>query len=322
MALLDTIAEIKLHNSALSANMKIESVQSFLDEAINRHIIPAIGYDQYTELVADKASSPTAKQLRVITLLQKALTGFMVYYWADQGAVQFSDSGISVVKSTTYLPASDKKIISLKKQNIFSGYNNLELAVSLLEGNLADFPVYAASDEHQANRSLLINTSAEFQAAGVNIGSDARLYATLRIYQSNIESTYLEPVLGTDIKDSLHAGILSGALDDNLKALLKRVQKAIAYYTIADAIPYMAVSLDASGIFELSETVGGISGNVENRSTASDKRLAMAMNGYMTKAEQQLETIRKYLAANAADFNYITPQAVEINDPNNNVYFL
>jgi hypothetical protein len=84
----------------------------------------------------------------------------------------------------------------------------------------------------------------------------------------------------------------------------------------------MAVSMDASGIFELSETVGGISGNVENRNSASDKRLAMVMNGYLTKAEQQMEGIRKYLSANAQAFQYIIPEVVEINDPSNNVYFI
>jgi hypothetical protein len=322
MALLDTIAEIKLHNSALGGGMKIESVKSYLDEAINRHIIPAIGYDQYTELVNVKPLSPTDKQQRVIALLQKSLTGFMIYYWADQGAVMFSDSGINVVKGNNYLPASDKKILSLKKQNVFSGYNNLELAVSLLEDNLSDFPVYQVSNEHQANRSLLINTSSEFQSAGVNINNDARLYATLRIYQSDIESTYLEPVLGTAIKDALHTYILNNALDDKYKALLKRVQKAVAYHTISEAITYMAISLDANGIFETGEVGGGATGNVENRATATEKRLAAAMYSYNYKAEQQMEVIRKYLTTNFADFNYITPEAVNINDSSNNVHFL
>jgi hypothetical protein len=321
MALIDTIDEAKLHNSALSASMKLQSVQSFLDESINRHIIPAIGYDQYEELLSAKAA-PSAKQKRLITLLQKSLVGFMIYYWADQGAVQFSDLGIHVAKGVSNLPASDKKIMSLKKQNVFSGYNNLELAISLLEDNLNDFPTYKESNAHQANRSLLINTSGEFQAAGVNIGNDARLYSTLRVYQANMEQTYMESALGSAIKDSLHIGILNNDLDDEHKGLLKIVQKAVAFYTIADAIPYMAVSLDAAGIFELSETVGGISGNVENRSSASDKRLAMVMNGYLSKAEQQMEGIRKYLIANAESFQYITPQVVEINNSTNNVYFL
>jgi hypothetical protein len=322
MALIDTIAEAKQHNSALAANMQMTSVQSFLDEAINRHIIPAIGYSQYEELLAAKAAAPTDKQKRVINLLQKSLTGFMVYYWADQGAVKFSDQGIHVSKSESNLPASDKKIMALKKQNVFSGYNNLELAVSFLEENLNNFPLYKDSNEHQNNRALLINTSSEFQTSGINIGNDARLYATLRIYQSDIESTYIEPLLGTTIKDALHTAILNGSLGDTYKALLKRVQKAIAFYTIAEAIPYMAITLDPSGIFELSETVGGISGNVENRASASDRKLAVAMNGYLQKAEQQIEVIRKYLKANAADFKYITPEVVEINDPNNNVYFI
>jgi hypothetical protein len=321
MALIDTPKELKAHNSALAGGMKLESVQSFIDEAINRHIIPAIGYGQYTELVAVKAAVPNDQQKRVIDLLQKSLVGFMIYYWSDQGAVMFSDAGIHVAKDANKLPASDKKIISLKKQNIFSGYSNLELAISFIEDNINDFPIYKVSAAHESNRSLLINTSREFQDAGVNINYDARLYQTLRTYQQDVESTYLESALGSTLKDALHLAILNGTVTPAQKELLKRVRKAVAFYTMAEAIPFMALSMDASGIFELSETVGGISGNVENRSSASDRRLAVAMNGYLMNAEKHLEVLRKYLNDHKEDFNYISPEAVNINDSYTNTYF-
>jgi hypothetical protein len=322
MALIDNLLEIKKHDGAIASGIDLVNIQSFIDEGIERHLIPAIGYTQFTQLVAAKLASTSEKQTRVLDMLQKSAVGFMVYYWADQGAVEFSDKGIHVSKSATMLPASDKKIISLKKQNIFSAYAALELAVSFLSENGNDFPLYKESQEHAANRGLLINTSKEFQAAGVNINNDARLYQTLRVYQSEMESTYIEPVLGFTIKEALHVGILANSLSDHEKELLKRVRKAVAYYTMADAIPYMAVSMDASGIFELNETVGGISGNVENRTAASDKRLLNAMNGYVIKAEQHIATILKYLDAHKADFNYITPEVVNINDSYTNVFFI
>jgi hypothetical protein len=321
MALFENIIELRKYNSALSGNIELDNLQSFINEGLNRHIYQAIGYDQVTTLIDQKATA-SVKQDRVLDLLQHAAVAFMVYYWADQGAVQFSDLGIHVAKDSNKLPASDKKIIALKKQNIGSGYAALETAVSFLEDNINDFPIYKESAEHARNRALLINTATEFQGSGVNINQDARLYATLRSYQETIEATYIEPVLGYDIKEALHLAILNNSLSAEQQQLLKRVRKAVAAYTMAEAIPFMVLSMDASGIFQLSETVGGISGNVENRSSASDLRLSVAMNRYHMSAEQHLETVRKYLAAHKADFGYTTPEPININDNYQNVFFI
>ncbi len=320
MALIKSIDDIKRHNSAIAGGMDLDSVQSFTDEALNRHIYPTVGYDQVTALTEIEPANE--KQTRLLELLQKAAVGFLVYYWADQGAVQFSDLGIHVSKDSNRLPASDKKIIALKKQNIGSGFSALEQAVTFLESHLADFPIYAASLERLTNRELLINTSTEFQGSGVNINQDARLYSTLRTYQRTIEDTYILPVLGYDIKEMLHQGILNNSLTAEQQQLLKRVRRAVASYTMAEAIPFMAVSIDASGIFQLSETVGGISGNVENRSSASDLRLSVAMNRHQMNAEQQIEVVRKYLVAHRSDFNYTSEDLGNINDNYQSVFFL
>lgn len=322
MSLLDNIEELKKCNSALSGSMELENIQSYIDDAINNFIIPEVGYEQVTALIIAKGDDPSEKEKRLIFLLQKSAVGFMIYYWADQGAVEFSDVGIHVAKSDKKAPASDKKIISLKKQNISAGYSNLEMAISFLEENINDFPIYNSSPEHIENRSLLINTAKEFQKSGVNINNDVRLYRTLRVYQSDMESTYIEPVLGYDLKQALHLGIRDNSLDEIHQSLLKKVQRAIANYTIYEAIPFMAINIDASGIYQLSETVGGISGNVENKQAATDKMLARAMNNSFMKAEQELEAIRKFLVANYNQLNYTTPESVDINDQESNIYFL
>lgn len=323
MQLIDSIEEVKKHNSAISENMDLENLQSYIDDGIEKHIIPVVGYNQFKALITAKAENPTDVQQRVITLLQKSAVGFMVYYWADQGAVEFSNVGIHVAKSDKMLPASDKKILALKKQNKSSGFSNLENAITFLEDHLSDFPIYQSSSEHQQNRALLINTAAEFERAGVLIGGDARIYQALRVYQEDMESTYIEPLLGADLFEALRSGVLNHNLSDDHKALLIKVQKAVAYHTISEAIPYLAITIDSGGVFQLSETVGGISGNVENRSAASQSSLANAMYGYLSKAESQIAKIRKYITANSDLYDYSPAPVVDINDfPDNNTYFL
>jgi len=322
MALIDNIDEIKKHNSALTNDLEIETLQSFIDDAINFKLISAIGFEQYNALIGLKVTG-SDKEKRAVYLAQKAVTGFTVYNYSDNGSVQLTAAGILVPRSEKMLPASDKKLIQLRKSNTRSAFAALELLVAFLEDNPVDFPLYAASDERKENRSLLINTSSEFQKAGVQIGSDAQLYQTLRVYQSNAEETYIIPTLTEAIANVLKGKILTKSLTDAEKTLLRKIQKPLAAYTMYEAIPYLPISIDSTGIFELSETVGGVSGNVENRNAATEKRLSAAMNGYYIRAEQELETLRKYLKEHAADFSYTAPQDVLLNDGSiSNIYIL
>ncbi|MCX2473570.1 hypothetical protein OQZ33_04415 [Pedobacter sp. MC2016-05] len=321
MALFDTIDELKKHNSALQANLELGNLQSFIDDAITQKLIPAIGFDQYNDFLAVKEGN--AKQKFALQLAQKAVTGFTIYNYSDNGSVQINGAGILVPYSEKMRPASDKKLMQLRKSNIKAAFAALELLVSFLEDNKIDFPIYAVSEERKENRSLLINTSAEFQKAGVQIGNDAQLYQTLRVFQANAEETYIIPNLTESLAASLKAKMLSNSLTDIEKELLKKVHKALAPYTMIEAVPYLLLNIDSNGVFELSETVGGVSGNVENRNPATERAISRVLNGYCMKAEQHLETLRKFMKANAEALSYTVPTAVLYNDdPNSNIYVL
>lgn len=305
MALIDNMKELKKHNSSLTAGVELANLQSFIDDAINFKIVPAIGYNQLSSLVTNKPTLSDS-QARAIDLIQKSVTGFAIANYTDNGSVEIRNTGISVVRSEKSAPASDKKLMQLRKSNLQSAYNALELLVNYLEENitLPVFADYATSDNHKENRSLFINTSAEFQKAGVQINNDAQLYQNLRVYQGNAEETYIIPLIGETTANAIYAEILSNTLTVPNKALLKKIHKALVSFTMSEAIPYKAVTIDSTGVFQLSETVGGISGNVENRSTATDRQLSPIMNAFKIRGEQELETMRKFLVDNATDYGY------------------
>jgi hypothetical protein len=195
MELIKESSEIKKHNSAIDKSLELNNVKSFIDDAIDNHIIPRIGRAQFDAIVAAREAL-TDKQKPVFNLLQRSCVGFMLAYYAVSGAITIDNTGIFVTKGTNKLPASDKKLMSLRKDSFLKGFGSLEKAIDYLEENLADFPLYAGSDQHQLNRSLLINSSSEFQSAGVNIGNNAQLYEILKTYQSDAEDTYINKILG------------------------------------------------------------------------------------------------------------------------------
>lgn len=323
MALIRTIDDLKKHNSAISSEVELENIQSFISDAIYQQIIPAIGYEQYNALVTINDGNPTADQKQLIDLIVKSITGFTIANFTDNGAVQITNSGIFVIKTEKSAPASDKKLLALKRTNLKSAYNSLELALKFLETKLNLFTEYANSYERKANLSLLINFAFDFQRAGVAINYDAQIFNTLKTFVRSATETYIEPVLGEDIIATLYSGILQNNLSEDYKKLLQKACRPLAYFTMAEAIPYMVLSLSADGIFELSDTVGGISGNVENRNPVSDRRLASAMTGYNMKAEAELESLRKFLIKNKDAYAYTPADEIDRSDiSNSNIYFL
>jgi hypothetical protein len=325
MRLITTNQDIKKHFSSVSAGFEIESIESFLTDGIEQHIIPAVGRAFYAELIAAlETVEPGSKLETAIFILQKAEVNFALGYFSNSGALEISDAGINVTKSDKRLPASDKKLMQFRRQCIADGYNALELAVDFLELNIADFATYGASDNHKINRCLFINSSRDFPQT---LPVSAELFASLSSILANIEVEFIEPLLGEDVTDQLRAAILNNTLTDPQKDLLKRIRKVVGSRTLAEAIPYKLVNLDATGAYTYSDTVGGISGNVENRNPAELNRLQLSMNKLVNQSEADLESLRKWLNKHKEEFaGYEESTAASLasinTNPSSGLYFI
>lgn len=322
MALIDNISEIKQHNSAISAGVDLANLQSFIDDAINDQLIPKIGLSQVQDIELKKAEGMDDDERRLLLFMQKAIVGFAIANYSDNGSVILTNAGISVAKSNSSMPASDKKLLQLRRSNTKSAYAALEQAVLFLESKPDVFTIYADSDERTQNLSLLINNSADFQKAGIQIGNDAQLFNSLLPYVQNATDNYITPLITEDVIDTIINKIKSKDLSELQKKLLKKIQKPLAAFTMVEAIPYRAVTIDSNGIFQLSETIGGESASVESKSSASEKRLAAIMTGFTIRAEQELESLRQFLNNNATDLGITAQSDVSLNDGSApNVYY-
>lgn len=313
MALIDTNTELKRHNSSVTVSLDVASLQSFLDDAINKHIVPAVSREVYDLLLPKNFAAGSAEET-ILLLVQKSAVNFAIAYYTDFGAVLLSNSGAQVAKSNNLLPASDKKILQLRRQSMSSGYTSLELAVEFLEKNLTAFTTaYQASEAHAENRSRYINSSLEFNKACPK-QIDAQLFSAVKSVQGEVEDREILAVLGEDLADRIRGKILNGGASEIELKLIRKIQKALAPLAMAGAIPYNMITMDASGIYQLSDTVGGISGNVENRAPASEKALQAAMVRLISSGESALQDLRTFLADNAAEFqeDYTPPEDVDM----------
>lgn len=325
MALIDNNTELKRHNSSITGQLNIASIQSFLDDADNKYLIPSIGRAQFDDIVTSKPTIVAGSSKETLLLaLQKAAVNFAIAEYSDFGAVQITNSGIGVVKTDNVLPASDKKLMKLRQQSERAGFAALELAVDFAEEHLSDFPLYAASDEHLANRSLFINSSREFPQK-LPVAPD--LFAGLKAIIAKVEDEYLLPLLGEDLFADIKEKILAKSLQEIDRELLRKIRIAVGSLAIAEGIPYRLVSFDGTGTYVKSETVGGISGNVENRNPAEIERLQYTMNKLVKDGCEDLERLRKWLNTHAVNYPTYTKSTSDVlnqvnDDPSSPVYFL
>ncbi|MDB4919846.1 MAG: hypothetical protein JWQ54_1829 [Mucilaginibacter sp.] len=309
---------------AINVDLSYEAITSFIDDAELNHIIPAIGYPLYNALLAAITTNTlTEKQTRALALIRKAEANFTIHYFVAFGAVGITESGIYVTKDATHLPASDKKLYLLRMQSRADGFRALEAAVNYLEANLADFPAYATDVTHQLNRRFYINTTDEF-SRGFNLGQNAEVFSTLKAVMETVEENYIDPLLGDDLSAVLRAAILTGSLSADQQKLVTKITKAVALLSIAEAIPYRLVNIEANGLVT-STTKGNIE-NIEVSTEGDQRRLQGMMNMLQMRGESEMGKLTKWLNDHASDFSgYVVTDLLaksKMNDDERGVYFV
>lgn len=321
MNLITTSAIFKQAYSAIDVDFALSSIKSFIDDADENYIIPVIGRTTFDKVISLGEGTSTAEKV-IVNLLRKAEANFAVNLYVSAGSVNISDAGISVSKTEKSLPASDKKLVTLKSDTIEAGFNLLYNALDQIEAN-KDALDYNDTQERAKNLAMFINNAREFQMAGINIGSSNNLYQTLRTYQFTPEVYQVEKLLGNSITQTLRNGILNNELEPLYAELLKKVRRAVAPLTMVEAIPFKVVAVNANGVFTTNHTDGGSSSNIENRNPASENNIQRLINKCQEKADLALLDIENYLNENAEDLE-IQPKGepIKINEPGSKFYYM
>lgn len=303
--LVNTTEELKSGMGAIATDLDFDVIASFVDDAENGHIIPAIGQEFYDRLREDDLDD---KELRAKALLQKAITNFTVHNYSAFGAVQIDAAGILVLKTGDRLPASDKKLYQLRMQSRSDGFKALEAALIYLETYRDDFPVYIASDAHALNKQYYLNTTAEF-SAGYDLQGSAEVFGSLRSVMGTVEENYIDPLLGNTLSTALRTAIVDGSTSTQQKKLIAKIAKPLALLTIAEAIPYRLVNIEPGGL--ITANLQGNTENVEASAPADSRRLSASMNALLTAGSSALGKLTKWLNDNAADYPGYTVQDMD-----------
>lgn len=178
----------------INASLPYESIEPYIDDALDIYIEPYIGSAVIDKAKANKESDLYKKLLRALGPLTLMLA-------VNEMGIMFGDSGITVDNvQGKRSPASDAKIAAAKENLCFRGMQALDRLMNYLDENKDEYPEYVSDN---IRRFCFIRNATEFQDIGmVDIDystlSYRVMYPTIRqLQERNVREMIPETVYET-----------------------------------------------------------------------------------------------------------------------------
>src|SRR5690606_40256679 len=139
MRIITNVEQLKEANSAVSVDLALASLASYIDTA-EAEIIAIIGEATLTEVLASTIG---------LSLIRRAVVDLALADYSSSGAIEISDKGIHVTKSEKYLPASDKKLINFRLDSFNRGWRSFEQLIMFMEVSPMGYPQWRASQNRR-----------------------------------------------------------------------------------------------------------------------------------------------------------------------------
>jgi hypothetical protein len=307
---------IKLKEFAqITGAVNFASVKLTIQNVENTHLVPVLGDTLYKSLndaytAASSESTLTAQQLALLDKCRYVIGPYVCYYYAPKADVALSDGGARRAETAQEKTAFQYQVTNFREANLRDAENATETLISFLETNKADYSDWTTSDAFKQYRSLFIKTGNEFQSLYPS-ATPYRNYMAMRFKMFDIEEQLIRDAITGDLYDYLKEKDADATytFTDSEQKFSLRLKKAIAYLTVAYAVPHINVRIDSNGV-----TVTGGRGSTTNdatakQETAPDNQLSWLVKNATESGQQWLKSALQYLADHAGDFSAYTPPA-------------
>ena len=250
----------KEHYPTLNASMAWNTVKPFIRQVTQEYIIPYLTKDLYDAIATLYTSgSPNAWQLELIEKLQDAIAYYTVYEAlphvnitvSDMGAVQASasDGSANPTNQWSYIQT---RWNAIKKADTF-----MDMSLAQIEEKIEDgesfFDTFKATNTYKGQGSHFFRYTSELNEY-LNILGSRRTFLAIAKFLKAVELRELKPILCETTFDALVAGIDGNNLSEANEALLEKVKPVVANYGLVEAIPHLAILVEADGIKFLSQS--------------------------------------------------------------------
>jgi hypothetical protein len=236
MPLINNIDVLKRYVSLEKAT-DFDTIKPHLNNATEKYIVPMLGKEQVASLEAfvlagDFGTTPTDLLLEKV---RYALGPLTVYLGFPHLVNRVSDKGVNRSDSSDYTPSEKWAIDDQRNELLFSGMNALDAMVSYINDNIDEFSDYEDSDAYKKYNTHLVNSALIFNEY-VEIRSSYWLYSRMLSEMSNVERHYIISSIGKDFYNELITASKDDATADEVKDVIKDLQRCISQFTYARAL--------------------------------------------------------------------------------------
>lgn len=297
--LIKSEAELKSY-TGVSVALSITSMQSHLRHSRAEQAVKGIlGESLYENLLdAYDEASMTPAQEALLPYAQRPLAALAVYSYMQEGSIHIADGGITTNRDKAAFQWQQEKG---ERYYLQSAYDALDLLIEFLLKNRDDYD-WSGSDFDLLQQGALVPDTSTFQRY-VNINQSYRTYRAVQAVLLNAEDQYLRPLLTDTLTDELKVAIKEGTTSADDKALLRYVQPALCYLTMADAIQDLNMELSGDGAY-LHSLRATSNANIVERQKPGTNELDRAAERLRQRGQDWLEKTRTFLNANASSTKY------------------
>ena len=239
----------------------------------------------------------------MLSLMQECISCFAMYLYIPRAELLMSDAGIRRAENDSFKSAYKYQVQNLRNSYLTTAYAAQERLLSFIEANNTSFLEWKNSPERTQYNTLLIRSGAEFALYYSNMRYPQRMFRMLAPIMGSVEELHVTPVFGVTFS-ALKARKTDGSFTPEDKALTALLSKAIAYLTIAMAVPELQLRMDENGLSVLSNNADSSLNEDSKRSAASDFQVGLLAEQCKATGKGFIEAAKTYLDSKASNSVY------------------
>lgn len=281
-----------LKYTPVDKNLSFELVAPYLRDAEEQYLLPIIGYDYYLLLDAYTGNEAvdTYKNI-ILELAQRAIANLGLCLYLPVGNIQISDSGAQISSTKEKKMAFEWQINRTIESLSRLAMNALEQLIIQLEKNKETLAAYRDSEIRNVNNSYFIRTALEFNNH-YTIDRSRLTFLCLQTKMRAIESDIIIPMITPEYAVDLKTKRTAVTLSPTEIRTVEIICKCIAYLTIEEILPQLAVEISPFG---LSANYFSMINNAVYKNPASDTRVAMLLSHVKEKSKFYSEQLSPLL---------------------------
>lgn len=292
------IEEVKTFTGgAVNMSVHLDSVKPVMYITAGKHLVGWLGQEQWKEIVTDYETA-AGDLVLLLPYVQRPLALLTFFEYAAVGSVQFSEIGMIRMETAETKSAYKYQENGYKDWMLHSGYDMLEEMLLFLQANKAKYQKWATSTAAEKNEELLMNYASEFRAA-YSKHLSRYTFECLRPILEDLETFAIEPLIGRPLMDKLKENSKAATLTDPQKALLKILHKALANFTIEQALKRHWVKVVGRDVFQTEKLD---SQSYSKESVPKTQAMSTKMLHHDNWGNRHTSNARRYIESNIDDF--------------------